>query len=191
MDGFKDWDCSKDQYCCFAYLLTCYDTISYTSGTVLYDAANYPVSPLHNFILELNGFHSELRGSEIENPDDDFTEEVFYEYRDAEEGPVILTVQDLRYSDRYPQVRLDEEGVPYYDPMEDNYRIEEAGRSYIITLDQLNYKDHSYIIETLTAPTSPYFREYQLLKAYRDKLKEQERKAEGNIFRRSPISRTA
>lgn len=186
------WDCSEDQFCCLAYLQECYDTISYTAGTVLYEAANYPVSPLLNFILELNNFHGELSERDIRNPNDYFTEEVFYEYSDnSGDAPVVLTPQDLRFSENYASVRTDDEGIPYYDPAEDTYRIEEVGRSYIIILNQLNIEDHKCIIETMTAPSSPYFNEYMHLRSYYKTLAQQETKTEGNIFRRSSMPRTA
>ena len=195
-DTISDWDRSsmsdeKDRYCCLAYLKNCYDTISYTSGTVLYEAANYPVSPLLNYILELNHFHEE-EGSEVFwNPNDEFTDEVFYEYReDSRSEPIIVTIQDLREMEA-PTHPLVVDGEPYCDPEVDPYRIKEAGRCYIIPLDQLDYRTSPDIIESLTDPSSPYFREYQRLSAYYVKLKQQKTENEGNIFRRPSASRPA
>ncbi len=181
----------KDRYCCLAYLRTCYDTISYTSGTVVYEATNYPVSPLLNFILELNHFHDELASEDIENPDDDFTEEVFYEYKkDDDHDPEIVTGQDLISMDDCPHPLL-MNGIPCFDPETDPFRIKEIGRCYIIPLEDLDHSKHCHIIEALTKPSSPYFREYKHLRKYYEKIKEQKKGMEGNVFRRPAAIRTA
>ena len=181
----------KDRFCCFAYLKECYDTISYTTGTVLYEATNYPISPLLNFILELNNFHSEEGTELFDNPDDYFTDDVFYEYRaDPESETEIVTAQDLKRMETTTHPLM-YDGEIVFDPEEDEYTLEEIGRFYIIQMDELDYRSCPALVESITDDYSPYFREYKSLLDYYEELKQIQMETTGNVFRRPTISRTA
>ena len=77
------------------------------------------------------------------------------------------------------------------DIFEDFMRFPSFKEGIRYSLDQLDYRTSPDIIESLTDPSSPYFREYQRLSAYYVKLKQQKTENEGNIFRRPSASRPA
>ena len=99
-------------------------------------------------------------------------------------------MQDIWNNPKYQDVRY-EDGIPYYDPEVDSYRINEIGRSYIIVPEMLDDKKHMDIIESITEPGTAYYEEYMKLRNYLDELIQLEKENSGNIFCPPPLPRTA
>ena len=163
---------------CLTYLMTQYDEIFFSEGTVMGKIQTGCNSNILYYILTSNGFHNELDGDDVPESEYIRTRTEMYSVTD-EDGTVYLAEgTDLVQKDSY---YLYEGASPSKTPEAYEGNPKKIGGVYFIPTELLKDDRCEDLADFLTEESSPYYQEYLSLQSYLDDLKQLQETAENGF----------